>query len=81
MDRRQLREMERRNERQMRIVQAIVGTVCGAGAGFVIVIQISRFWYTSHSLGWPLLIVVLISAVLGGLAGYYGNTWQGAVDR
>lgn len=81
MDRRQLQEMEKRNERQMRLVQAVVGAVGGAGIGLVIDMQLMRHWYSTHASGAALVIVIVIGAVLGGVAGYFGNTWQGAVDR
>jgi hypothetical protein len=67
-------EAFRRDERQVRVVQAVVGVIVGAcGAAFVTM--------RCGGSGLEMLLWSLGGAVSGGVGGYHAPPWQTAIDQ
>lgn len=69
-----LQAMSRRNESDMRMIGGIVGVVSGGVVGFYIESRGMR--YSTDTSGWELLIIPLIAAIIGGVIGYFKDTWR-----
>lgn len=63
----------RRDERQMRIVQAVVGALIGAGVSLYCCLR-------ATDTGWEMLAWVIGGAVSGAVAGYLAPPWSTALD-
>lgn len=68
--------MARRNEADIRMVQAVVGMLTGGGVGILIDMQMMR--HALHPPLWFLIFAPVVGATLGACIGYYQRTWRSA---
>lgn len=68
-----VKEMLARREREVRIVQAIVGGIVGA--------VVAGGGYSHYSSGPELLVVGVIGGVSGAVGGYYAPPWLSSVEH
>lgn len=71
----QLDSMARRNEADMRMIGGIVGVVCGGFIGFYMEARLFRH-ALRHASPWAMLIIPLIAGCVGGVIGYFKDTWR-----
>jgi hypothetical protein len=71
------RSVGRRNESDMRMVSGIVGVVVGGFTGFYVVAR--ALPYTAHRSPLLMLIVPLVAAIIGGVIGYFQDTWRSSL--
>jgi len=72
-----LQAMSRRNESDMRMIGGIVGVVCGGFIGFYLEMRIFR--HATHVSPMVMLIIPLIAGAIGGVIGYFKDTWRTGV--
>lgn len=66
--------VSRRNDSDMRMVGGIVGVLSGAFVAAALEMRVFR--YTMHMSPVVLLIIPLIGAIIGGVIGYFKDTWR-----
>ena len=75
-----LKEMARRNEHQIKLIQALVGAVCGAL--FALCADAATWRYRmAYVHAWELVLALVIGALVGGIAGYHTDTWRSSLER
>ncbi|MGE5532395.1 MAG: hypothetical protein ACM3VW_09795 [Bacteroidota bacterium] len=72
-----LQAMARRNESDMRMVGGIVGVLSGGFLAFAV--EMRFFRYSGHTSALVLLIIPLIAAIIGGIIGYFKDTWRSSL--
>jgi hypothetical protein len=77
LDQEQLDAMSRRNESDMRMVGGIVGVLSGGFLAFALEMRLFR--YSTHISPLVLLIIPMIAAIIGGIIGYFKDTWRSAL--
>ena len=72
-----LRSVGRRNESDMRMIGGIVGVCVGGFVGLYLDARVLR--YMIHLPPWALVAGLVIAATIGGIVGYFQDTWRSSL--